>query len=222
MSEPHLPIPPEGYRYYVATILGVPLRGIEIYQIKDPGYSEPITQLVVRDLTSLAKLHQALFSLDMTVTKEKEEAKKMGISLSEYHAVLCKQDAERMQKEWEEEDTKVTLEEHIKHLEDHFELERERQKKFAAIAFPLFNELWIANVRGPEQLIKAFGVSEEVYDELKKASGEGDTNYEEYARGKEVEFQMYYKRVPIVIENKAVGKQVIPIYRYGRLPTTKI
>jgi hypothetical protein len=201
--------------------MGVPLRGIEIYQIKDPGYSEPITQLVVRDLTSLAKLNQGVLSLNMTVAKEKEEAKKMGISLSEYHAVLSKRDAERMQEEWNEEDTKVTLEQHIKHLEDHFELERERQKKFASIAFPLFNDLWIANVRGPQQLIKAFGVSQEVYDELKKAAGEGDTNYGEYARGKEVEFQMYYKSVPIVIEDKAVGREVIPIYSYGRLPTTK-
>lgn len=188
MPEPYLPMPPEGARYYVSTMVGLPLKGIELYQVNDAGTSELITQLIVRDKASFIKLQQAVISLGHFIHKEAEEAKKLGMDVTQYHAYLNQKQSERLEEEIEEMESKATLAEKERH-------------KFASIALPLFNDLWCANVRGPNHNIKAFGVSTEVYDELLAASESED---------------MWFKGVPIIRDSKAVGREVIPTYAYGR------
>lgn len=129
---------------------------------------------------------------------------------------------EAWKKEFAPKETKVTLAEEIEQMVKDADLEMERRKKFASIARPLFEEIWKENVRGPKNLLKAFGVCAEHYEELKHASGEGDCNYGEYKAGKDVEFTMYYKGIPIVEHHDARFDKVVPIYAYGRLVTRKL
>lgn len=122
----------------------------------------------------------------------------------------------------ETKETKVTLADEIEQMVADFDTEVERRKRFAAIARPLFEEIWKENVRGPNSLLKAFGVCAQHYEELKHACGEGDCNYDKYKAGEDVEFMMYYKGVPIVEHQDARFDKVVPIYSYGRLVTRKL
>jgi hypothetical protein len=131
---------------------------------------------------------------------------------------------EAWKKEFAPEQTKVTLAEQLDQLVLDADESLERRKKFAAIARPLFEEIWKENVRGPKNLLKAFGVCAQHYAELKMAAEKQDCNFREYWDNpdKDVDFEMYYKGIPIVEHQDARYDNVVPIYAYGRLVTRKL
>lgn len=79
-----LPIPPDGRRYYMATLSGLPTKGVEIYQADDKYV------LVVRDRLSYHKLRMALLSLRHHIENEDRQCKLMNISVDELHVRLNK------------------------------------------------------------------------------------------------------------------------------------
>lgn len=114
---------------------------------------------------------------------------------------------------WEKEMTKdvpkVTLEDQIDKLEFDYKESRERQKRFAEIAIPLFSQLWNDNVRGPYQRLRAFGVCHQDLAELSKASfADGFDDRGGFN-------QLMFKGVPIVQDDRAMLGYAVPIYQYG-------